>query len=234
MMDGPRSGTWNMALDEALLAVIGAAAHPLPVLRFYQWSEPTVSLGYFQSIDDLPAALDGLPVVRRLTGGGAIVHDRELTYSVHFPARQWPRADFRDLVVDVHDVLADLVGLQRPVEPTHPPEPFLCFERRHPQDLEKRGRKIVGSAQRSRRGSLLQHGSILLEASPWTPHLKGLSEFGIDWSDSIDARAHDIARRLAERWGWKALPTEPTADEVEQAEALAREKYGDDSWTRKR
>src|SRR4051812_39191932 len=83
--DPPASGPWNMAVDEALLET--AAATGLATLRFYQWSEPTLSLGYFQNIDQrahhAPSA--DCPVVRRSSGGGAIVHDRELTYSLAVP-----------------------------------------------------------------------------------------------------------------------------------------------------
>src|SRR5690242_18095105 len=82
-VDGPRS----MAIDEALLES-AAGGGPL-TLRFYQWSEPTLSLGYFQRYEDRslhPASLD-CPIVRRPTGGGAILHDKELTYSLALPGK---------------------------------------------------------------------------------------------------------------------------------------------------
>ena len=80
--DPPAAGAWNMAVDEALLET--AADSGVATLRFYQWNEPTLSLGYFQAATDRdqhPASRD-CPLVRRASGGGAILHDRELTYSM--------------------------------------------------------------------------------------------------------------------------------------------------------
>src|SRR6185295_18138238 len=85
LIDPPGGGAWNMAVDEALLET--AATTGQATLRFYQWQEPTLSLGYFQSVADRQqhaASLD-CPVVRRASGGGAILPDRELTYSVALP-----------------------------------------------------------------------------------------------------------------------------------------------------
>ena len=76
-----------MARDEALLTLVGTSQSP-PTVRLYQWNPPTISLGYFQHYGDyvsLPPPAGTLPVVRRLTGGGAILHDLELTYSLTLP-----------------------------------------------------------------------------------------------------------------------------------------------------
>src|SRR5262245_32066382 len=86
IIDPPQKGAWNMAVDQALLE--SAAASGGVALRFYQWSEPTLSLGYFQPIaarSEHPPSLHS-PVVRRASGGGAILHDRELTYSIAAPS----------------------------------------------------------------------------------------------------------------------------------------------------
>ncbi len=82
----PSPGAWNMAVDEALL--MDAVENGVATLRFYQWSEPTLSLGYFQRYSDREqhAASRKCAVVRRQSGGGAILHDRELTYSLMLPA----------------------------------------------------------------------------------------------------------------------------------------------------
>ncbi|MCC7425164.1 MAG: hypothetical protein IT428_33255, partial [Planctomycetaceae bacterium] len=81
----PRSGAWNMAIDEALLETAVDAEQC--TLRFYRWSEPTVSLGYFQKPEEAAAdpLLAGLPIVPRLSGGGAILHHHEWTYSIALP-----------------------------------------------------------------------------------------------------------------------------------------------------
>src|SRR5687768_10145995 len=85
MIDPPSGGAWNMGVDEALLE---SAAAGVATLRFYQWSEPTLSLGYFQPYGDRQLHAPSRPAacVRRTTGGGAILHDRELTYSFATPA----------------------------------------------------------------------------------------------------------------------------------------------------
>ncbi len=88
LIDPPLDGPANMARDEAILACVGEGSSP-PTLRFYRWDPPTISLGYFQAISDYEALADpagSLAVVRRLTGGGAILHDRELTYSLTVPS----------------------------------------------------------------------------------------------------------------------------------------------------
>ena len=87
LIDPPRGGAGNMAVDEAILQAVGQADAP-PTLRLYRWREPTLSLGYSQSRGDIRAAgaeVQALPLVRRPTGGGAIVHADELTYSLVGP-----------------------------------------------------------------------------------------------------------------------------------------------------
>src|SRR4051794_22517252 len=92
IVDSPADGAWNMALDEALL--IDAETSGVASLRFYSWREPTLSLGYFQRHTDRAghAASAGCLLVRRASGGGAILHDRELTYSIALPQAH-PLAD---------------------------------------------------------------------------------------------------------------------------------------------
>lgn len=110
LCDAPRSGPWNMAVDEVLLH--RAAHQGLCSLRFYLWSEPTLSLGYFQALGDRAQhpASQACPVVRRPSGGGAIVHDRELTYAIAVPdGAAWARR--RDeLYRRVHQALIDLLA----------------------------------------------------------------------------------------------------------------------------
>ena len=96
MWDEPASGAWNMALDEALLE--SAGDDPMATLRFYRWSEPTLSLGYFQRSAERAAhiASRDCPLVRRASGGGAILHDAELTYSLTIPTTdRWSAAAAR-------------------------------------------------------------------------------------------------------------------------------------------
>ena len=101
-----------MARDEALLTRVGDGSSP-PTLRLYEWAEPTISLGYFQqyrAYETLPPPAGRFALVRRLTGGGAILHDRELTYSLTLPARH-PLVAHRPnhLYELVHDTLIDIL-----------------------------------------------------------------------------------------------------------------------------
>ena len=185
IFDEPRDGAMNMAIDQVLLESVSAGAPP--VLRFYQWAQPTLSLGYFQSLADRDthAASRALPVVRRSTGGGAIIHDRELTYSLSLP---WPNDTEHsnlDIYRSVHGAILRALatfGVQGipirlasigPLLPQAPP-PFLCFQRRTDEDLLVHGYKVLGSAQRRIHSALLQHGSILLAASIAAPELPGI------------------------------------------------------------
>src|SRR5688500_7762020 len=108
--DPPARGSWNMALDEALLhrAAEGAPA----VLRFYEWQEPTLSLGYFQRYADwvCHSASAGCAVVRRATGGGAILHDRELTYSCVLPPGHSLGRHAADLYNAIHDSIVAVLA----------------------------------------------------------------------------------------------------------------------------
>ncbi|MEX0612503.1 MAG: hypothetical protein WD229_10320, partial [Pirellulales bacterium] len=116
IIDSPGPGPWNMGVDEAL--VLDAVEQSVVTLRFYQWSEPTLSLGYFQRYEDRnqhePSR--GCAIVRRQTGGGAILHDRELTYSLSLPASHSLAAQAQNLYAAVHDAfiatLTSLLGVR--------------------------------------------------------------------------------------------------------------------------
>jgi lipoate-protein ligase A len=138
-----------MAVDEALL--IDAAEHHTATLRFFSWKEPTLSLGYFQHYADRQqhAASCACAVVRRQTGGGAILHDREITYSVALPASHPLAKQNEKLYQIVHEVFVEILSPPDQVSgATHPlqirgrgskvqsgSEPFLCFQRQSPGDV---------------------------------------------------------------------------------------------------
>jgi lipoate-protein ligase A len=172
-----------MARDQALAEM--AEQHQVAVIRFYRWDEPSLSLGYFQKESQRPKQFESLPIVRRSTGGGAIIHDCELTYSVMMPTDQ-SKGHINELYETVHkSIIGWLRDLGLPAEFVRDqkaegmacecdPNSFLCFDRRADNDVVIRQSKILGSAQRRIGSTILQHGSLLMQASRETPHLKGL------------------------------------------------------------
>jgi lipoate-protein ligase A len=110
LIDPPASGAWNMAVDESLLE--SAATNDTLTLRFYRWLEPTLSLGYFQPYNDRRqhSASRNCPVVRRQTGGGAILHDREITYSFVAPPGHRLALKHIALYKTIHAALIDVLA----------------------------------------------------------------------------------------------------------------------------
>jgi lipoate-protein ligase A len=176
----PQTGVWNMAFDEALLEA--ASRRGESILRLYRWSEPTLSLGYFQKSlpADLPEKLQALPRVRRLSGGGAILHHFEWTYSCAIPRTHRLAQKAEQLYEVAHGALIRSLGnlgVQAQLRgEAAGDEAFLCFLRGDPRDVVVSRQKVAGSAQRRRRGAVLQHGSVLLRRSPLAPAVAGISD----------------------------------------------------------
>ncbi len=180
--DGPA----NMALDEAMLEA--SARDEAAYLRFYGWTVPTLSLGYFQRIAEVRAESRwrGVPIVRRPTGGGAIWHHLELTYAIAVPPGSPLTRPNTALYRAVHAAIAECLdevgvpasrrGGEAPTHETGRERPILCFTGGDPEDIVSGGHKLVGSAQRRRDGAILQHGSILLARSPGVPELLGVCD----------------------------------------------------------
>lgn len=235
IVDGPGLGCRNMAVDEVLLET---AAAGIPTLRFYQWQEPTLSLGYFQSLEDreLHPASRHCPVVRRSSGGGAIVHDHELTYSFSCPVLGIDTQQFyREMHHALRFALAQFhirAELWQADQGSIQGTPFLCFQRRSPGDMVVQNVKIAGSAQRRKRGALLQHGSVLLGTSRHAPELSSIgSELGIELQ--FDELVGQWCQIITEQWGIKFQESELGASEIERAEGFESEKFANIDWTRR-
>jgi lipoate---protein ligase len=236
---------FNMALDEALFArhIDGAVG---PVIRLYGWHPPAVSLGYAQrmgrDVDEKACARHGVHVVRRITGGGAVFHDREVTYSLVAPATL-----LSDNVTETYRMVsrALILGLGRlGVRAEFAPV----------NDLLVNGRKVSGSAQIRRRGSVLQHGTILVridtarmfELLP-VPEKK-LKEKDISRPEervtSLEAilgrevSFDEVAAAMRagfEEWAGEPLAVfRPDAETMELARRLDAEKYSRLEWNEKR
>ena len=186
--------------------MLRTAAAGTASLRFYGWpvSEATLSLGYFQSFHDRQSEprLQGLPWVRRPSGGGALVHHHELTYALALPGgfgttplRLWLPRMHRIIVAALAELgCRDIAMIEGPGI-CH--GNVLCFQQHTPGDVVCRGQKIVGSAQRKRHHDLMQHGSILLARSEFAPQLAGLHEL-----IGVTLATTTVSRR---RWCEKAL-----------------------------
>ena len=239
LMDPPAAGSWNMAVDEALLR--SADRTQRLTLRLYQWEQPTLSLGYFQDFAARRehAASQQCPVVRRATGGGAIVHDREITYSLTAPVRDRMNRLLLQWYNLIHGAwiatLADL-GVATQLCPRTDPESeqsFLCFHRRTAGVLLLGISKIGGSAQRRHRHAALQHGSLLLEQSPAAPELPGITQLSgvnLTATEWQAAWLTQLEQRLGVTWEVGCL----TDRERGMAEELELEKFSHAKWTLRR
>jgi lipoyl(octanoyl) transferase len=253
----PLDGAFNMALDEALLLGRLANGAP-PTLRFFAWRPPTISLGYGQPldhrIDGAAASALGIGLVRRPTGGSAILHegpDLELTYSVVACAGDFDGA--ADLLETYRWIGAALAaGIRRlgaPVEmvPVQPSDrtamPTFCFARTGSYELEIAGLKVVGSAQRRQGAGFLQHGAVMLGAAPERLRavfpterdpLAGMTtlEAVLRRRPSFDETMTALAEGFREANRLELTPGGLGPDELERAESLVREKYSTERWTR--
>ena len=169
--DGALPGAENMERDLALLE--RAIAGEGPFLRSYGWARPTLSLGYFQREEDVAeagaAARLDVDVVRRFTGGGAILHHQELTFAVALPSSHpWARLGVNESYLEITRPLLTLLrsrGVDARFRGDVRPDVKAanCFAGSACPDLVLGGRKLFGSAQRRREGAVLQHGSLLLD-----------------------------------------------------------------------
>lgn len=180
LRDGRRGGRYNMAVDEAMLAradkLTFSGGSPASTLRLYGWKEPTISVGYLQNLGKL--ASFGLPLVRRVTGGRAVLHDVELTYSVVVGAGSpLYKSGIEGLYLAVSSAIVEALksagieaGLARPTLKGGVARKEACFLSPSRFEVMVGGRKLVGSAQRRLKGAAIQHGSILFKVDAGQTH----------------------------------------------------------------
>jgi lipoate-protein ligase A len=239
IIDEPAPGVWNMSVDQAILE--NATATGQFTLRFYYWSPATISLGYFQPYDDrgTHAASRDCPIVRRATGGGAIMHDHELTYSFCVPSQnRWSNQN-QEIYNTAHNALIRALAnwnvhaelFQSTVKKSK--EPFLCFQRRAMGDVVIDSHKICGSAQRRNEKSILQHGSVLLNQSEFAPELLGICEISESQITSSEL-GNVFCDELSQGFGLAFHHDELSSVEQNRAIQISEERFANPEWTHKR
>lgn len=259
---GATFGAHNMAVDEAILTAVGSGEAP-PTLRLYGWMPSCLSLGYGQrarEADQMRLAERGWDMVRRPTGGRAILHTDELTYSLALPIED-PLA--RGGVIESYQRISGglAVGLKRlglqpraeRADADAAPNP-VCFETPSHYEITVDGRKLIGSAQVRRRQAVLQHGTLPLDgdiaricdalaypdetarvAAKAAVRARAITlaeALGrkIDWQSAAAA----LAVGCAEAFGVEFIEAKLSADEAANADRLTVEVYGSDEWTFRR
>lgn len=221
--ESPHSAALNMSIDEAVLE---AAA--VPTIRFYRWRSPALSFGYFGKFSDVAIHAGERDLVRRWTGGGVVFHGEDLTYSTVIPARD-PAFEESSMSIyeKIHHALCEALvktGQQAVVAEDVDPggvaaatravisaSGYNCFANPVRADVMMNGRKIAGAAQRRTRHGLLQQGSI--------------QGFTVNT---------DLAQKFAQALSANCSEFEVNERIFQRARELAQQKYGSDSWLKKR
>jgi lipoate-protein ligase A len=221
LRSGPGDYAANMALDEALLHDAPRLAQP--VLRFYAWTEPAASFGYFQRYAEIEQITPLRPLVRRPTGGGLVPHDADWTYSLVFPpGDEWYSLSATDSYRRVHEwIQAAFARLNLATElapACSKALPGQCFQGHERFDVLWHGQKVAGAAQRRTRDGLLIQGSV---------QPKPLSQARAEWQQAMC----DVA---CSGQGAQWVTFEPDALLTERAQEFARQKYSQADYNRKR
>jgi lipoate-protein ligase A len=246
-----RNGYWNMALDEAILKAVTEKKSP-NTLRFFKWDPSTINIGRNQSLSDevdvKVAKEKGFDIVRRITGGGAVFHDkdREITYSITCPLDFLKKLNAIKVLEQFEIITQGIIhgltfyGLEPEKGVIHCPALFLD------------GKKISGNAQIRKKGHLLQHGTILLDIDPELMYSVLKTPQGVSKSRmvrSVYAKCiglKDFIKTLDEERLISSLKKgfENTLNikleegsfseyELNLAEKIIEERYSDDKWLRK-
>jgi len=250
-------GAWNLAVDEALAeSYSGPEPLPYPTLRLYGWSPPALSLGRSQpatgSCDPAYLRREGIDLVRRPTGGGAVLHEHERTYAVAGRLRADP---FEGGVLDTYRRVANALAaglrhLALEVSEASPGRPAggdaalpsgACFARPSAHEITCGGLKLVGSAQWRSGRAFLQHGSIPFRADPTrlaravcsASDVEGYTDLERSLGHGLEPDRLDevLVRGFEESFAARFEPGELTPGETERANRLRSWKYLSADWT---
>lgn len=202
---GPSEAAFNMALDEALLESVARLG--IPVLRFYGWSQPAATFGYFQHYAEIEQTTLLRPLIRRPTGGGLVPHDADWTYSLAFPpGHEWHELRAEDSYRRVHEWIQaafQKLGAITEVAPcckkTVLGQCFIGYEK---FDLLWHGKKIAGAAQRRNKLGLLIQGSVQpppvdLNRQDWEAAMLAVVKNDSGWSElAVNGELLALANQL--------------------------------------
>ncbi len=255
----PQNGFMNMAIDEAIAIACEKGIAP-PTLRLYAWKPPCISVGYFQNADEVidisECKRQNIDIVRRLTGGKAVLHNKELTYSIISPSKN---QIFSNGIKGSYKLIADCLlhgiknlGISAEItdKPSKKENGFSCFLDTSFYEISVKDKKLIGSAQKRWRNLFLQHGSIII--SPAYIQLAGLLKFNNEvermgfinlhekkstsieeetkmGSDIFEIKS-SIKKGFEEKTGIRLIEDRLTVFEEKEAERLLKEKYGKESW----
>jgi lipoate-protein ligase A len=219
---GPGSAPFNMAMDEALM--LSMPILQKPVLRFYSWTQPAASFGYFQKYAEVEKATLLRPLVRRPTAGGIVPHDRDWTYSLAFhDAHEWSQLRAIESYRRVHEWLRQAfqqLGVTTELAPTsRKTGAGQCFVGYEMFDLLWHGQKIAGAAQRRNRNGLLIQGSCQSPPTGTLSHEK--------WRDAMLQTAR-------QNWQVNWVNFGPDSGVMARAHELERDKYSQATFNKKR
>ena len=237
---GGNNGFYNMALDEAISIACREGA-VLPTLRFYTWSPQCISIGYFQKIDRV-LTLSGLErnhtdIVRRITGGRAVLHGNDLSYSIvcNTDNQLFPRNIMGTYLLTANAFVLGLNYLGIYADHIDKPTPKshiyhksnLCFATTLGHEISVKGRKLIGSAQRRWPDIFLQHGSVLITENQEGNGTTSISISEILLGCNIDIKTITAAlcKGFTEALGISLINEPLTQYEKDLAQSLAEEKY---------
>jgi lipoyl(octanoyl) transferase len=258
----PYPGPWNMAVDEAILESVSAKTEP-PTLRLYDWVPYCLSLGYAQPFSDVnfdKLKANNWSLVRRATGGKAILHADEMTYSVCAPIDD---PTIKGSVLESYQIISiallkslDIIGVKADSRSKNPKDAHLshnpvCFQFPSDYEITFKDKKLVGSAQARKKNGILQHGSIPIfgEITRIIETLNFPDHFSIqNAKNNLNMRATTLEKALGKDISWidfasairdgfeKQLSIEfiqgnLSKQEFESAKRIYREKYINDAWT---
>lgn len=228
---GHRSAFYNMALDQALMSNVEDS---IPILRLYSWKPPAVSIGYFQNLEEevnVRTCKDlGIDVIRRITGGGAVLHEHELTYS--FITKKYPTNIMESYELICEPVVMCLreLGYDAKFSPLN--------------DIIVDDKKVSGNAQTRKKNILLQHGTILLDVDidKMFTVLKVPSEKSKDkiiqdvkarvvgLNKTYDEVSVELQKSFSWKFGIEIFKDDVKTDEEIEAKILQKHKYSSDNW----